>query len=331
MGHPLEMKPRMFIGCSPDGSLLAEFYQAQLASIAEVTVVNQGILATSNPILKRLERQIGDSDFGMIILTGTDYANPAAYANLIFLAGMFIGELGYKRTIIVLPKGRTLPDYLEGFNPLTLEERGGEWSVESAGVHLYPIKQSIGAQKTRFKRSDFRKSEADRQFLFSALDALNISHDVDYDRVLDKFHKTFDPACGIIEFQEVTAATLFELLEDGVTLKQFARAGQVGSNHMIQLTDPNSYLAECCRAKDVNVYLGRAKDKEDGVFEYIYCVKLHPTIISSLHFTTDIHIPPQHHHSIMIELSQKNAKLVSSLKSIVKGRMKHAEAREASS
>ncbi|MFH5182737.1 TIR domain-containing protein [Paenibacillus sp. TAB 01] len=325
------MRPKLFIGCSPNGTLLSEFYQTQLASQTEAAVVNQGILSTSNPILKRLDRQLKESDFGLIVLTGADFADPSMYANLIFLTGLFIGELGYKRTFIVMPKGHRLPDYLEGFNPLALEEENGEPRLERAGVHLYPIRQAISGLKLRYKLSDYRKADADRQFLFSALDALNLSGNVDYDRVLDKFHKTFDPSCGIIEFQEVTAATLFELLEDGVTLKQFARAGQVGNNHTILLTDKSSYLAECCRAADINVHLGRAKDKEDGVFEYIYCVKLHPTIISSLHFTTDIHIPPHHHHTIMMELSQKNAKLVSSLKSIVKGRINYAEAHEESS
>ena len=42
-----------------------------------------------------------------------------------------------------------------------------------------------------------KKNDAIRSFLFDALDSLSVSS-VDYDRVLDKFHKTFDTNCGII-------------------------------------------------------------------------------------------------------------------------------------
>ena len=49
------MKSKIFIGCSPSGSLLAEFYQAQLSSSSEVTVINQGVLAASEHKLKMLK------------------------------------------------------------------------------------------------------------------------------------------------------------------------------------------------------------------------------------------------------------------------------------
>lgn len=325
------MKPKIFIGCSPASSLWAEFYQAQLSSSSEVTVINQGVLTASNHKLKMLKKHIEETDFALLIITHADCHDPLIYGNILVLIGLCIGELGHSRTFIAMSKNCELPEYLEGYNPLRIDDQQAISGIaELAGPHLYPIKHSIGVHKNRFKLSDMKKNDAIRSFLFDALDSLSVSS-VDYDRVLDKFHKTFDTNCGIIELQEVTAATLFELLEDGVTLQQFGRAGQVSNNHSFNVNDPTSYLAECYRGKDTNIYLGQAKDKEDGEFEYIYCIKLHPTIVSSIHFKTRTDIPARNHHQVMMELSERNAKLVSSLKSIVKGRIIYAEAHEESS
>lgn len=325
------MRPQIFIGCSVASLLWGEFYQSQLASISDATVLNQGVLAASQHKLKMLKKHIEESDFALLIMTEEDGGHPQTYSNLLVLLGLCIGELGHSRTFLVLSKHLELPEFLEGYSPLRIDDRSSSKDIaELAGPHLYPLKSSISAHKKRFKPSDMKKNEAIRSFLFDALDSLSVSS-VDYDRVLDKFHKTFDTNCGIIELQEVTAATLFELLDDGVTLQQFGRAGQVSNNHSFNVNDPTSYLAECYRGKDTNIYLGRARDKDDGEFEYIYCVKLHPTIVSSIHFKTRADIPPRHHHQVMMELSERNAKLVSSLKSIVKGRILYAEAHEESS
>lgn len=325
------MKPKIFIGCSPSSLLWAEFYQSQLASTADVTVINQGVLTASQHKLKMLKKHVEETDFALLILTREDIQHKVTYANLLVLIGLCIGELGHSRTFIVMSNDGELPEYLEGYNPLRIDDMQINREIgELAGPHLYPMKSSIAAHKKRIKPSDMKKNDAIRSFLFDALDSLSVSN-VDYDRVLDKFHKTFDTNCGIIELQEVTAATLFELLDDGITLQQFGRAGQVSNNHSFNVNDPTSYLAECYRGKDTNIYLGRAKDKEDGEFEYIYCVKLHPTIVSSIHFKTRADIPQRNHHQVMMELSERNAKLMSSLKSIVKGRILYAEAHEESS
>ncbi|MDD9268713.1 TIR domain-containing protein [Paenibacillus sp. GCM10023248] len=325
------MKPKIFIGCSAASQLWGEFYQSQLASISDATVLNQGVLAASQHKLKMLKRHLEDSDFALLIMTSEDSGHSGTYENLLVLLGLCIGELGHSRTFLILSKDLELPEFLEGYSPLRIDDKQSDRDVaELAGPHLYPLKSSISAHKKRHKPSDMKKNEAIRSFLFDALDSLSVSS-VDYDRVLDKFHKTFDTNCGIIELQEVTAATLFELLDDGVTLRQFGRAGQVSHNHSFNVSDPASYLAECYRSKDTNIILGRARDKDDGEFEYIYCVKLHPTIVSSIHFKTRADIPPRHHHQVMMELSERNAKLVSSLKSIVKGRILYAEAHEESS
>ncbi|NQX65349.1 nucleotide-binding protein [Paenibacillus alba] len=325
------MKPKLFIGCSPESSLWGEFYQSQLSQAAEATLINQGVLTASQQKLKMLKRHIEEADFALLIVTKTDCHDSQRFANILVLIGLCLGELGHSRTFLVLSHEAELPEYLEGYSPLRLDDQQENAQLaEMAGPHLYPIKHSMSMQKKRYKPSDMKKNDAIRSFLFDALDSLSVSS-VDYDRVLDKFHKTFDTNCGIIELQEVTAATLFELLVDGVTLQQFGRAGQVSNNHSFHVDDPNSYLAECYRGKDTNIYLGRAKDKEDGEYEYIYCIKLHPTIVSSIHFKTKDDIPARSHHQVMMELSERNAKLVSSLKSIVKGRILYAEAHEESS
>jgi hypothetical protein len=285
------MKPKIFIGCSLSSSMWAEFYQAQLSSSSEATVINQGVLTASHHKLTMLKNHIEETDFALLILTHADCHDPLIYANILVLIGLCIGELGHSRTFIVMSKNCELPENLEGYNPLRIDDQQPDSEIaELAGPHLYPVKISMSLHKKRFKPSDMKKNDAIRSFLFDVLDSLSVSS-VDYDRVLDKFHKTFDTNCGIIELQEVTAATLFELLDDGVTLQQFGRAGQVSNNHSFNVNDPTSYLAECYRGKDTNIYLGRAKDKEDGEFEYIYCVKLHPTIVSSIHFKTRTDIP----------------------------------------
>ncbi|MGO4275599.1 TIR domain-containing protein, partial [Paenibacillus sp. TAF58] len=92
------MKPKIFIGCSPASSLWAEFYQAQLSSSSEVTVINQGVLTASNHKLKMLKKHIEETDFALLVITRADCHDPLVYGNILVLIGLCIGELGHSRT-----------------------------------------------------------------------------------------------------------------------------------------------------------------------------------------------------------------------------------------
>jgi CRP/FNR family cyclic AMP-dependent transcriptional regulator len=120
--------PIMFIGSSKEGLEIAQCIQSGLAhDDMIVRIWTDQVFGASNYSLEDLEREVSDSDFGVLVLTpddkiiSRDKTEGAPRDNVIFELGMLIGAIGRERTYFVVPRGQDvrIPSDLFGVNPLT--------------------------------------------------------------------------------------------------------------------------------------------------------------------------------------------------------------------
>ncbi len=108
------MKPKLFIGCSTDGTDVAFAVQQNLDDDADITVWNQGFFELSGNALNELERAVKTFDFAIFIfkpedkLFSKEEEHFVTRDNVIFETGLFIGRLGSNKVYMLKPKGNML-------------------------------------------------------------------------------------------------------------------------------------------------------------------------------------------------------------------------------
>ena len=132
------MKPKVFIGSSREGVLIADAIHANLTYDAECTVWKDGVFLLSGNTLNDLIRTLRDVDFGVFVFSPDDLSimrgnsNPVVRDNVIFELGLFIGRLGSERSFFLVPDGVSdlrLPSDLAGITPGRYESSrtDGNW------------------------------------------------------------------------------------------------------------------------------------------------------------------------------------------------------------
>ena len=120
------MKPRIFIGSSSEGLTVAYSLQNNLDEAADVTVWTQDVSHPTEYILESLLKHLPRTDLGVFVFSPDDIIrmrgseHAAVRDNVVFEFGLFVGQLGRDRSIIVAPKGENLnlPSDLIGVNIL---------------------------------------------------------------------------------------------------------------------------------------------------------------------------------------------------------------------
>jgi predicted nucleotide-binding protein len=115
-------KPRMFIGSSSEGLVVANEIQSLLQHEFEVEVWNQGIFGLGTATLDALEQAVLAFDFAVFVFRPDDelhtrgQVKSVARDNVVFELGLFIGKLTRMRAFIVQPtgEGTALPSDLAG-------------------------------------------------------------------------------------------------------------------------------------------------------------------------------------------------------------------------
>ncbi len=119
-------RPQVFIGSSTESLDEAYAIQENLENDAEITVWKQGIFDLSRGNLDSLLRAVSKSDFGIFVFSPTDTVRlrqkryVTARDNVVLELGLFIGQLGQRRTFFVVPKGTEdlrIPTDLVGVTP----------------------------------------------------------------------------------------------------------------------------------------------------------------------------------------------------------------------
>lgn len=153
-------KPRIFVGSSTEGLQTANAIQLLLEHDAEVTVWTQGVFEASSNSLDDLIEILDKIDFGVFVFSPDDISKIrqkkylVARDNVIFEMGLFVGRLGKKRTLYVVPRERTnfhLPSDLIGVSPLDYDSNRSDGNIQAAlGSACTKIRQRIN-QLGRFE------------------------------------------------------------------------------------------------------------------------------------------------------------------------------------
>jgi hypothetical protein len=127
------VKPKVFVGSSAEGLKIAEVVAAHVAADFDPRPWEKGLFLPGTYPLEALEDAIHECMFAIIVGTADDVltkrgvAAPTIRDNLIFELGLFVGSLGRKRTILLIPAGVTLalPSDIYGLTPARYESREG--------------------------------------------------------------------------------------------------------------------------------------------------------------------------------------------------------------
>ena len=118
-------KPKLFIISSVEAISVANEIQSGLQHDCLPTVWTNGVFWAGGYPLEALEKAAGECDFGVAVakfedvVSTRDGEHKAMRDNVLFELGMFIGELGRHRTVLVHPKLKdlVLPSDLQGIVP----------------------------------------------------------------------------------------------------------------------------------------------------------------------------------------------------------------------
>ncbi|HEX4130857.1 MAG TPA: TIR domain-containing protein [Pirellulales bacterium] len=120
--------PNVFICSSAENVSVAEQIQVGLDHHSSVVRVwTDQVFGPMKYTMEDLEREIISADFAVAVIMGEDVVRSrkrqavAPRDNVIFELGLFMGQLGRQRTIMVVPRGINLkmPSDLLGLNPLS--------------------------------------------------------------------------------------------------------------------------------------------------------------------------------------------------------------------
>jgi predicted nucleotide-binding protein len=145
-------RPRLFIGSSSEGLPVAQALQANLDTVAEVTVWDQDLFQPSITVIETLVDAQGAFDFAAIVLTADDLVSkrgttsPAPRDNLIFELGLFTGSLGRARTFLVLNRDEPieLPSDLDGVTSIKYGNRSDGSLLRATAPVATRIRQAMG-------------------------------------------------------------------------------------------------------------------------------------------------------------------------------------------
>ncbi|HEX3094065.1 MAG TPA: TIR domain-containing protein, partial [Candidatus Angelobacter sp.] len=120
-----KLKPKVFIGSSSEGLLVAETVQAELERICDSVVWTQDVFEINKGALESLLKDLKTADFAILVFTADDNLRirgrsfKAARDNVVFELGLFTGWLGRERCFILKPRNANLrvPTDLAGLKP----------------------------------------------------------------------------------------------------------------------------------------------------------------------------------------------------------------------
>lgn len=145
---PRNEVPQIFICSSSESLLIAEHIQIGLDHHASVARVwTDQVFGPMKQTMEDLEREVRAADFAVAVVAGDDVVRSrkrqsrAPRDNVVFELGLFMGQLGRERTIIVSPRGVNLklPSDLHGLNLLTFSPPTVLADVRQLAASLGPV------------------------------------------------------------------------------------------------------------------------------------------------------------------------------------------------
>lgn len=130
------VRPIVFIGSSRESMGIAEQLKAGLLSReVEARVWSQGVFQASQTTIESLEQQVASCDFAVLVLAAEDMVESRGVArlgprdNCIFELGLFMGQLGRRRTIMVRERGKDIKIPTDLLGVTSLEYDGADQAL----------------------------------------------------------------------------------------------------------------------------------------------------------------------------------------------------------
>lgn len=147
--------PHVFICSSSEHLTIAEQIQLKLDHHkSEVKVWTDQVFGPMKQTMEDLEREVAAADFAVAVVMPDDIVrsrkkqSAAPRDNVVFELGLFMGQLGRERTVIVCPRGLDLkmPSDLLGLNPLTFSAPTDLKDAAQLSAPLAPVCTTLKRQ-----------------------------------------------------------------------------------------------------------------------------------------------------------------------------------------
>lgn len=116
------MKPRIFIGSSKEGLIVAERIKQFFSSDYDCYLWNDNIFKHNQGILDTLLKSASLFDFGLMVFTTDDLSEVRGKLeltprdNILFEYGLFLGRVGIERAYMICEKSVKIPSDMNGIN-----------------------------------------------------------------------------------------------------------------------------------------------------------------------------------------------------------------------
>lgn len=147
--RPKNPAPIIFLGSSSEGLPLARAIAPQLAEPERTRLWTENVFQPSEHTMESLERQLDESDFGILVLSPDDIVksrNKKSFMprdNVIFELGLFMGRLGRRRAIMVIPAGREIKIPSDLFGITIVRHAGSPKARKALGQTVAKIQAVI--------------------------------------------------------------------------------------------------------------------------------------------------------------------------------------------
>ena len=156
------MKLKIFVGSSSEGLPVARAIQQDLSKDASVTVWDEGVLGLGQSALASLVTSLRSFDCAILVfraddeMISRDNANLVTRDNVLFELGLFMGQLGPKRTFVVYDRAKPakIMSDLSGITFATYDGTNDLPSSVAPACNL--IRQEMGAAQVEKWYAEYR-------------------------------------------------------------------------------------------------------------------------------------------------------------------------------
>src|SRR5690554_6474413 len=116
----MELKPRVFIGSSSEGLIVAEYVKSYLENDFECILWTDDVFQYNESVFETLLKSASLFDFGIMIATKDDFTKFRGESfdvprdNVVFEYGLFLGRMGAGHAFVIQEEGAKLPSDLYG-------------------------------------------------------------------------------------------------------------------------------------------------------------------------------------------------------------------------
>lgn len=315
---------------------MGKMVQKELSFVCYPTIWTQGIFRASEYPLESLVNAIHTHDFAVFIFHPDDITKLRSSEfntvrdNIIFEFGLFVGQIGLKRTFFIVPRHTDfhLPSDLAGLIPLQYDPEHPDLqaALGPACHDISEVIQQLGKYNSRINELETKERNLQNKLsLIKFMDGL-VRHSspslIDYDAILGTLISNFNSKCDIIKDEiRIVATTIFELSKDSQQLIQIGRSGGGTQRHlMYKLNQTDVTVVEYFhkQADEAILVLDQDKSRELsylGEYEYTLYVPLNIQrgIIVIVHLRVESIIPEKVYHVLIHDLISANQGIFSVL------------------